>query len=212
MTASVLTQLASAVGERTQEPNERAAKRCLARPELLEEIAAGLEGKDARLAGDCAEVMTKVAQERPELVAPFVERLVPRLWHKNGRVRWETAHAIGLTAARVPETIEKELPRLTRLIREDESVIVRDYLVDAVAAWGATSSKAARAAFPILHDAAGAFAGKHAARILGALAPIARAAPVLAGESRSLAQGFAEHSRPGVRKAAKALLKALAAV
>jgi hypothetical protein len=204
----LLDQLASAVGVKSQEPNSQAAEKCLKRPALLEEIAQGLEGKNARLAGDCAEVMTKVAERDPGLVVPFAGRLLPMLEHKNGRVRWESAHALGLTAALVPDLVARALPRLARFIREDESVIVRDYLIDAVSAWGATGHAPAVKSLPVLLDALDEWKAKHAARILGALAPITRAAPELTPRARDLAQGFADHERTGVRKAAKAMLKA----
>jgi hypothetical protein len=208
---SILEELASAVGVRTQEPNDEAAARCQGRPRLLDEIAVGLAGKDARLAGDCAEVMTKVAASRPELIAPFAEALLAQLSHKNGRVRWESAHAFSLVAAQVPKLVLRELDALAKIAREDESVIVRDYVLDAVGAWGATDPKAAAKAFPVLSRALGDWEGKHAARVLTALCGLVKAAPGRATDARRLAQQFAEHERAGVRKAAKALLKATAA-
>jgi hypothetical protein len=59
----VRDELASAIGVKGQGPNDMVAKRCLARPELLGEFVEGLAGKDHRLAGDCAEVLTKCRSE-----------------------------------------------------------------------------------------------------------------------------------------------------
>ncbi len=59
---SILNQLSSQAGDRTEAANRRVVAQCLADPTLLAEIAGGLQSKEAALAGDCAEVMTKVAE------------------------------------------------------------------------------------------------------------------------------------------------------
>jgi len=207
---SVREELASSLGVRGQRPNESVAQKCLAHPDLIDEIVAGLADRNFRLAGDCAEVMTKIAEEKPALVAPRAGALLALLAHKNGRVRWESAHAFGLVAGHVPALVAKELGPLARIIREDESVIVRDYVIDAVARFGATGAQAAKSAFPILREALDVFDSKHAARVLGSLDGVVRAMPKLGKDARALAQRFEDHARAGVRKAAKALLKATA--
>jgi len=207
---SVVERLASARGERTQGANVRVAEACLADPAALAEVAAALGGKDARLVGDCAEVMTKVGEARAELLVPHAPALLDLLLgHRNGRVRWESAHALALVAGQVPALIAKALPRLTRIVRDDPGLIVRDYVLDAIAAWGATGGRAAGAAMPVLAEALDAWNGKHAARILRGLGPIAAAAPRFAPAIREHAARFADHARPGVRKAARALAAGL---
>ncbi len=208
---SALDQLSSRVGSRTQDANAKVAQRCLADPRLLPEITGGLGSKDARLAGDCAEVMTKIAEQRPELVAPEAETLLALLSHPNGRVRWESAHATALVARHVPRLIRESLPRLQDIVRRDESVIVRDYVLDAVAGYGATGPKAAAEAFPLLRFGLDAWGSKHAARVLRGLVGVARAAPKLCAGIQKLAERFEEDDRPGVRKAATSLRRALAA-
>jgi hypothetical protein len=205
----ILEQLASATGTRTQQPNENAAAACLASPDggLLDRIASGLTARDVSLIGDCAEVMTKVAEARPELVAPFAPRLIALLPHRNGRVRWEAAHALALVASRVPERIADALPELAEMIRGDKSVIVRDYLLDAVAGYAGTSARAAEQAMPILRDGLRIFARKHAARVLRGLGDVMAKSPALADEIRALAEPFRDDPRAGVRKAATLLLK-----
>lgn len=203
----IVTQLASQAGTRGQEANIRVAERCIRDPELIEFIAARLTDKNARLAGDCAEVMTKVAEQRPEFIARHAKTLIALLGHKNGRVRWESAHAIGLVSRLAPRVIAGELARLGQIARRDESVIVRDYVLDAIAGYASTGPKAAISAFPILLECASAWNSKHAARILRGLEDVAVAAPRLLNDIRALATQFGEHARPGVRTAAKSLLK-----
>ena len=204
--AEILAQLSSRLGTRGEEANVAVANRCLGAPGLLDAIAAHLSDRDTRLAGDCAEVMTKVAEQRPELVAPYARTLAGLLEHKNGRVRWESAHAFALVAAQVPRLVAGELERLGQLTRRDESVIVRDYLLDAIANFGATGAAAAQKALPLLRGGLIAWNGKHAARVLRGLEGLVKATPKLAGEVRALAEPFRDHARPGIRKAARSLL------
>jgi len=206
---SLLDRLASAQGLRTQEPNEAAASLCIESPDRLDEIAAGLAGRDARLAGDCAEVMTKVAERAPALVAPFALALVAALGHKNGRVRWESAHALALVADRATSVIEGALSTLAALVRTHDGVIVRDYAIDAIARWGASSPAHATRAWPILLKALDDWDRRHAARILGHGPALAAIQPGLVQALRAAADAFASDERAGARRAAKALQKAL---
>lgn len=207
----ILEQLSSAVSDPTQGANTAAAQRCLdpiEGPALLERIASGLGARSASLAGDCAEVLTQVAEVSPARVAPFARFLLEQLGHKSARVRWESAHALALIAGCVPALIARELPALATIVRSDPSVIVRDYLLDAVAAHAATGEAQARAALPLLREGLALYAGKHAARILRGLLAVAASCPALHDEIRAMAEPLGADPRPGVRKAAAALLRA----
>ena len=130
---SILDQLSSRVGDRTERSNRAVAEWCLADPSLLPEIAAGLQSGDRLLAGDCAEVLTMVTEADSALVSPFAADLCAPLDHEYTRARWEAVHALALMATRVPETVHSNLPTLASMIRTDKSTIVRDHAVDAVA-------------------------------------------------------------------------------
>ena len=67
---SVLDQLSSQVGDRTEKSNLKVVAQCLIEPALLAEIAEGLANPDAACAGDCAEVMTKVLSRTVTLTSP----------------------------------------------------------------------------------------------------------------------------------------------
>lgn len=111
---SIISELSSQVGDRSQSANHKVVVQCLDDPTLLADISAGLEHKNAALVGDCAEVMTQVAEQRPESVAPYAQALAPLLKHKATRVRWEAVHALAYIAAFNPETIADLLPTLWR--------------------------------------------------------------------------------------------------
>lgn len=209
---SILNQLSSQTGDRSEYHNRKAAIQCLEDPALLEEIAAGLRQKNAALLGDCAEVMTMVAVDRPEWVAPYAGALAALVGHKTTRVRWEAVHALALVAERCPEVIGGLLPELAVRLRGDASVIVRDYATDILAGYAASGPSAAESAYPLLKEMLTAWDGKQAAHALKGLASVAGQVPALRGEVRAIAAEFARAERPVVRKAAKELenlLKAL---
>ncbi len=208
----VLNDLSSPQGDRTAQSNLTVAARCLKRPALLQEIAGALTnaltGKNAALLGDCAEVFTEVAKKKPELVAPYAGTLVSLILHPTTRVRWEAMHALALTAGAAPRTVAPLLPRLREIIKNDASVIVRDYAVDAVGSYAGTGAAAAKAAFPILVEALAAWNGKQAGHALNGLLEVARLTPGRAPELRAIATRYLEGGTGVMRKAAKALLLA----
>lgn len=71
MTRSILDELSSQRGDRTEDSNRKVVLQVLGEPHLLVEIAGGLTGESAALAGDCAEGFTKVPEERPTWIAPY---------------------------------------------------------------------------------------------------------------------------------------------
>ena len=203
---SVLSRLSSQVGDRTEESNRRVAREALEQPSVLAEIAQGLSADDPRLVGDCAEVMTMVAEQRPELVVPYVEEIAPLLSAEKTRVRWEAMHAIALVARLVPERIAPIIGEMGAKIKGDRSVIVRDWAVYALGEYGSTSRKAAQATFPILTEALTAWEGKQAGKALEALGKVVASDASLAQEAASLAEPYLTHKSSTVRRLAKKLV------
>ncbi len=206
---NIVTQLSSQIGDRTEAANRRVAEQCLADPTLLADIADGLLSRDDKLQGDCAEVLTKTAAAKPELVVPYVMNLVRLLSHKTTRVRWEAMHALALIAEFVPDIVESRLAQLANMIQTDKSTIVRDHAVDAVGNYAKTGRQAAEKAFPILNGALRAWGGKHAARALNGLGIVAEVLPDYRNEVYGIAGQYLGHKRGVVAKAAKSLLKRL---
>lgn len=205
---SIISQLSSQSGDRTEAANRAVAEQCLARPELLAELAPGLAGNDPAIAGDCAEVLTKVAETRPELVAPHAKALIDLLDHKTTRVRWEAMHALALIAETNPRSISPLLPRLEGIIGNDGSTIVRDHAVEALARYAGTGKAAAQRAYPLLQKGAIAWEGKHAGRALTGLMKVAEHVPGLREQIHDFASRFLDAGKGVVRTAAKKLVKA----
>jgi hypothetical protein len=203
---SILEQLSSACGDPTEASNKAVAAEALECPEILDKIAAGLALDDPKLLGDCVEVFTEVAKVDPALVAPYAERFIPLLGHKNTRVRWEATHALALVAALVPEQIEPLLPDLEAKIEHDRSVIVRDCAVIALGEYGRSGPQAARLAFPLLKEALAAWEGKHAKWALEGMAKLLAVEPALGPEVQAAAQTCLDHRRANVRRLAQRIV------
>jgi hypothetical protein len=206
---TLLDRLSSAIGAKTHNPHREAAEACVHNPKLLEDVAAGLAGQSPAIIGDSAEVMTKIAEISPLLIAPHIGRLAPLLGHKTTRVRLEAVHAIALAAPYAPHHLFPLLRTLTRLLRDDPNVVVRDYAVDALIGYGATGDDAAELVFPPLQAAFAAWNGKQLVRILDGLPRLAAAAPSLSRDLRQVALFYSGDARPAIRESALALQKAL---
>lgn len=205
----ILNQLSSQSGDRTETSNRRVAIRCLENPDLLDEIAMGLKDREAALVGDCAEVMTNMAEEQPEWVVPYADLLSALLIHKNTRVRWEAMHALALITTATPTSISPLLPMLMDRIRSDTSVIVRDHASDAMANYASTGAAAAECVYPLLKETLTLWGGKQAGHALKGLAHVATFIPSARTEIRKIAEDYTHSDRGVVRKAAKELIKVL---
>lgn len=206
---SILAKLSSQVGDRSEYSNRKVVIQCLDDPDLLAEIAEGLKSKNAALVGDCAEVLTQVAEQHPDWVAPYAEALATLLSHKTTRVRWEAMHALALVAASAPTVIASLLPTLAKMIRADASVIVRDYATDAIANYAASGKSAAEKAYPLLKEALTVWNGKHAGHALKGLVNVVKRVPALRDELYAIGEEYSRSSKSVVRKAAKELLRAV---
>jgi HEAT repeat protein len=205
---SVLERLSSASGDPTEASNKAVVAEVLECPELLDEVAAGLEHADRKLLGDCVEVFTEVAKVNPALAAPYAARIIPLLGHKDTRVRWEATHAVALVAALVPDQIAPLLPDLAAKIERDKSVIVRDCAVIALGEYGRSGPEAARQAFSPLRDALEAWQGKHAKLALEGMAKLLAVEPALGPEVQAAAQTCLDHKRANVRRLAQQMAAA----
>ncbi len=204
---SILGRLSSAIGDPSEASNKAVAREALEQPEILDEVAVGLEWDDRKLVGDCAEVFAEVAKENPALVAPYVDRIAPLIGHKDTRVRWESTYALALVASLVPEQIAPLLSDLVAKIENDKSVIVRDHAVRALGEYGRSGPEAAREVFPHLLRALEVWGGKHAKLALEAMSKLAAVEPELKAEVKAAAQSCLNHYRANVRRLAQKLVK-----
>ena len=206
---SILAELSSSIGERTEDANRAVAEKVRNDLQLLDDIAQGLTSSDVNLVGDCAEVITMIAEDNPTAVVPYLPHIPNLLKSKKTRVRWESMHTVLFVAREVPTQIEAWLPLLADAIEKDKSVIVRDYAVRAIAEYAATGIDAAQKAFPHLIKAVSAWDGKQAHHALNGLRHVVILDPSFGSQACEVAVTYTDHKKAVVRKAANALLKVM---
>ncbi len=185
------------------------AELCARDPEKIQEVVDGLVYRDGKVVADCAEVLTEIALTKPELVAPFGGQILPILYQKNNRARWETMHCLSLIASLRPEIIEQNLEQFSSFIETHDSVIVRDYAIDAIGNFAGTSLEAARKAMPILEKSLYVWEGRHAGHALEGLIRIVPYLPSSRAHLQEIASAYLTAKNGAVRKSASRLARIL---
>lgn len=206
---SIIFQLSSQLKECGEQSNRRVTGLILQNPDLLEEIIDHLNSGNAALLGDCVEVCTMIAEKFPELINPYIEKIIPLTNHKNNRVRWEAMHTIALMSVEVPEAIFIKWDYFSTLFLNDKSVIVRDYIVTCAGNLASCGESYAKTIYPFLLSALDAHNTHHAKL---ALEGIIKAIPYLSNhfdELDSVAELFIQHPKPSISKTARTLKKKL---
>lgn len=80
----ILDEVTSVTGDKNS--NKELVKRCLITPALLHSIAEGLRTGTPKAKVDCAQILTDVAQRRPELLAEFVADFLDASKSDNKRI------------------------------------------------------------------------------------------------------------------------------
>jgi len=124
-----------------------------------------LEDKDKKLQSDCIEVFTLVAEVKPEFVVPYAENILPLLYSKETKTRWEAVHTLSFIADKIPDSIVSILPVLQSLVEKDKSTIVRDYAMDTVANYAKVSAETSEKSYEILKFALELWGEKHAKQV-----------------------------------------------
>jgi hypothetical protein len=161
----ILNQLSSQKGDKTEIANRLVAEKCIANPKTLAEIAIGLEDKDKKLQSDCIEVFTLVSEVKPEFVVPYAENILPLLYSKETKTRWEAVHTLSFIADKIPDIIVSVLPVLQSLVEKDKSTIVRDYAMDTVANYAKVSAETSEKSYEVLKFALELWGEKHAKQV-----------------------------------------------
>lgn len=203
----ILNQLSSQKGDKTEMSNKLVAEKCIANPKALAEIATGLKDKDKKLQSDCIEVFTLVSEVQPELVAPYADHVLPLLYSKETKTRWEAVHTLSFIAEKVPDTIFSVLPALQSLIEKDKSTIVRDYATDTVANYAKASVNASEKSYELLKFALELWGEKHAKQVFKGFNNVLDNCPDCKAEIHSLAQPYLTANKKIVAAEAKKIIK-----
>jgi len=204
----ILNQLSSRKGDKTEDSNKIVAEQCIANLRLLAEIAAGLEENDKKLQADCMEVFTLVAEKKPELIVPYADDyVVPLLYSKETKTRWEAVHTLSYIAEKIPDVILSILPALQSLIKKDKSTIVRDYAIDTIANYAKISVETSEKAYELLKYALKLWGEKHAKRVFRGFNYVLNNCLNNKSEINLLVQPYLSASKKNVTTEAKKMLK-----
>jgi len=203
----ILSQLSSQKGDKTEISNKLVAEKCISSPKALAEIAIGLEDKDKKLQSDCIEVFTLVAEVKPEFVVPYAENILPLLYSKETKTRWEAVHTLSFIADKIPDIIVSVLPVLQSLIEKDKSTIVRDYAMDTVANYAKFSAETSEKSYGVLKFALELWGEKHAKQVFKGFNYVLDNCPDHKLEINTLVQPYLTANKKIVAAEAKKIIK-----
>ncbi len=203
----ILNQLSSQKGDKTEISNKLVAEKCIDNPKALAEIAAGLEDNNKKLQSDCIEVFTLVSEVKPELVVPYADNVLPLLYSKETKTRWEAAHTLSFIAEKIPNTVFSVLPTLQSLIEKDKSTIVRDYALDTVANFAKTNVESSEKSYELLKLALELWGEKHAKQVFKGFNHVLDNCPDCKAEINMLVQPYLTANKKVVVTEAKKLVK-----
>ena len=203
----ILNQLSSQKGDKTEDSNKIVAEKCIANPRLLADIAVGLEDINKKLQSDCMEIFTMVSEKNPEFTVRYSEDIIPLLYSKGSKTRWEAAHTLSYIADKIPDTISDILPALRSLIEKDESTIVRDYAIDTIANYAKVSVETSEKAYELLKFTLGLWGEKHARQVLRGFNHVLDKIPDYKAEINLLVQPYITANKKIVAAEAKKIIK-----
>jgi hypothetical protein len=203
----ILNQLSSQKGDKTEIANKLVAEKCITNPKILAESASGLEKKDKKLQSDCIEVFTLVAEVKPECVVPYAESILPLLYGKETKTRWEAIHTLSFIAEKIPDIIFSVLPALQSLVEKDKSTIVRDYAMDTVANYAKVSAETSEKSYELLKLALELWGEKHAKQVFKGFNNVLDNCSDYKAEINLLVQPYLSASKKIVATEAQKILK-----
>ena len=203
----ILNQLSSQKRDKTEDSNKIVAEKCFANPRLLAEVAVGFEDEDKKLQPDCIEVFTLVAEKNPEFIVPHAESVLPLLYSKETKTRWEAVHTLSLIAEKIPDIIFSVLPTLQSLVEKDKSTIVRDYTMDTVANYAKVSAETSEKSYELLKYALELWGEKHAKQVFKGFSYVLDNCSEYGAEINLLAQPYLTANKKIVAAEAKKIIK-----
>ena len=203
----IIHQLSSQKGDKTEDCNKIVAEKCVANPQLINEIVAGLKDDDKKLQSDCIEVLTLVAEKMPGLVVPYFDDIIPLISSKETKTRWEAVHTLSYIAEIIPDGIFTVLPALQSLIEKDKSTIVRDYAIDTVANYAKVSAETSGYSYALLKYALELWGEKHARQVFRGFNYVLDNLPDNKAEIKILVQPYLNADKKIVATEAKKLIK-----
>ena len=203
----ILKQISSQQGDKTEASNKNVAEKCIANPRLLDEIAGGLSRKEEKLQSDCIEIFTLVSEKHSDLVIKYTDKILPLLFNKETKTRWEAAHTLSHIADKIPDAITSVLPGLKELISTDKSTIVRDHALYTISNYAKTSVENAERSYDILKSALDLWGEKHAKQVIGGFGNVLNNIPTYKLEIYKIVSPYLSSDKKVVAAEAKKVIK-----
>jgi hypothetical protein len=99
-----------------------------------------------------AKVVEIVAEKRPELVAPHLEKLLPALSMPEPQTRWMVIRVMGFCAGLNPAIALRAVPYAEKYLKAKEGLVIASSADLFLGDLGAVSQKAAQKVFPVLEQ------------------------------------------------------------
>ena len=98
----------------------------------LEQLMTGLDSKEKRIQGGSAQLLSLISEDRPELVAPYIDIFIGDLDAKAPVLRWEATCTLGNLAVvdeekKIPVVLDRMYPHL-----EHKSIVLANHTVQAL--------------------------------------------------------------------------------
>lgn len=148
---SILNSLASALGERSDVPNQELAKKLVRSGNKtdIDEIAQNLFNNDKKIQSDCIKVLYEMGYLAPELIAGYVQDFLKLLSSKNNRLVWGGMIALSTIAALKADEIYQQQDVILDA-KEKGSVIATDASIIVLAKVAAAKPEYEARIIPVL--------------------------------------------------------------
>ncbi len=147
----MIEKLACKLGRSDEAPNIALAQELCQNRDAngIQEIVAGLHGKDKAVAGDCIKVLYEIGKREPALVCAYTEDFLACLRAKNNRLVWGGMTALAQIAACAPGPVFEGIDTVISAYKTG-SVITVDNSVSVFAGLCKAGGDYAKTVLPIL--------------------------------------------------------------
>jgi hypothetical protein len=154
-----------------------------------------------------AKIIEKVAEERPELVAPLLSDLLPAINYDEPQTKWMMIHTFGLCAKYKPEISREVFDTATQYLEPSFGTCLRDRAITYLGYIGNLSKKDCDKSFPLLIESFSI----HQDRITRVYESLERLADWLDDNQKNMVKDYIDkHTKsksPEIKKWAKKLYK-----
>lgn len=135
-----------------------------------------------------AKIIEKVAEEKPELVAPILSDLIPTFNYEEPQTKWMMIHTFGLCAKLQPNLSRDIFDTVLKYLEPTNGTCLRDRSIIYLGYMGSVSKLDCDKCFPLLIDS---FA-KHPDRITRVFESLERLSDLLDSKQKQIIQEFVD--------------------